>query len=85
MESPIRRRPATIKRSADGAAAAVPLIIHQHSGKSEVFLLSEDIIKAGNYDHPLQKYHKRKILPSAFSCVTIAKIKQFTHNWLILG
>ena len=28
MESPMRRRPATIKRSADGAAAAVPLIIH---------------------------------------------------------
>ena len=31
MESPIRRRPATIRRSADGAAAAVPLIIH-HKG-----------------------------------------------------
>ena len=31
MESPIRRRPATIRRSADGAAAAVPLIIHHKS------------------------------------------------------
>ena len=31
MESPIRRRPAIIKRSADRAAAAVPLIIHQQS------------------------------------------------------
>ena len=28
------------------------------SEKSEVFLLSEDIIKAGNYDRPLQKHPK---------------------------
>ena len=36
------------------------------SEKSEVFLLSEDIIKAGIYDRPLQKYHKREYVDSVY-------------------
>ncbi len=38
----------------------------QTSEKSEVFLLSEDIIKAGNYSSPLQKYHKREYVDSIY-------------------
>ncbi len=45
----------------------------QISEKSEVFLLSEDIIKAGNYDHPLQKYRKRKYIKPLYSLSTHAQ------------
>ena len=43
------------------------------SEKSEVFLLSEDILKAGNYDHPLQKYRKRKYIKPLYSLSTHAQ------------
>ena len=45
----------------------------QTSEKSEVFLLSEDILKAGNYDHPLQKYRKRKYIKPLYSLSTHAQ------------
>jgi hypothetical protein len=45
----------------------------QASEKSEVFLLSEDILKAGNYDHPLQKYRKRKYIKPLYSLSTHAQ------------
>ena len=43
------------------------------SERSEVFLLSEDILKAGNYDHPLQKYRKRKYIKPLYSLSTHAQ------------
>ena len=45
----------------------------QTSEESEVFLLSEDILKAGNYDHPLQKYRKRKYIKPLYSLSTHAQ------------
>ena len=37
------------------------------------FLLSEDILKAGNYDHPLRKYRKRKYIKPLYSLSTHAQ------------
>ena len=37
------------------------------------FLLSEDSLKAGNYDHPLQKYRKRKYIKPLYSLSTHAQ------------
>ena len=37
------------------------------------FLLSEDILKAGNYDYPLQKYRKRKYIKPLYSLSTHAQ------------
>ena len=37
------------------------------------FLLSEDILKAGNYDHPLQKYRKREYIKPLYSLSTHAQ------------
>ncbi len=43
----------------------------QTSEKSEVFLLSEDIIKADIYDRPLQKHKKREYIKPLYRTQTL--------------
>ena len=69
-----KREAAEIERYFDNKSSTTALgAPPKTSEKSEVFLLSEDILKAGNYDHPLQKYRKRKYIKPLYSLSTHAQ------------